>query len=390
MANSSLTTASQPTSVQLEIAGLFPLKNKDDWTRAIPLYDALPKFLYGDTKKFAQGAPITALIYPRLTMPDGRTFDFTVVPGTLADAKGNTQTFLPGEREELVARAIRYLSTQELTPMGFYKHKTEGPSFRVVFTLYQIIQLLKRWGHTYSNKEIDQALMILSRASLTLNMEGQNRKAFFTGAIYADYSGCEDSEDPRDQRRQVILNRLEYDAICSGAFHPLNFNRIMALKSPLARRLYEFLILMNRGASKPPKNHTDPIPPACKFSSDDVLHYCCIKPQKRFRQTLERIRNAIVELGEAGTLWKRLHSNGTPRYYDEQEILSPSTRGRRSVVGVVWSVWLSADTVQEMIASHSEAMFHSDTYTGQADPVIHRLPATQKLKNRKRAQKALA
>jgi hypothetical protein len=390
MTESELTSfTAVPTPVQLELANLFPLRSKEDWTRAIPIYDALPKFLYKSTKRFEEGEKITALVYNHLELPDSRAFDFIVTPGIVADRKGGTQTFLPGEREELVARAIRYLSTQTLTPMGYYMHKKEGPSLRVTFTLHQIIQLLKQWGHTYNSTEIDQALSILSSASLTIYHIGERRKAFFKGTIYADYSGCDDSEDPRDQRRQVILNRLEFDAICSGAYHPLNFNRVMQLRSPLARRLFEYLILMNRNASKPPKLASDPPPPPCKFSSDDVLRYCCIQPQKKFRQTLDRIRRAIIELGESGTLWQRIDTSGTPRYYDEQEILSPATGGRRSVTGINWSVWLSAQAVQEMVESHQEAMPHSDTFTGRIDPVIHKLPEQVKINMRKKSQQKL-
>lgn len=386
----------KPDQQQLE---LFTLAPRKEWTRAIPLYDALPKFLFGSARRFEPGEPVMSHVATNLRLPDGNIYDLTITPGNVAalpsedgesaSSRRPMEAFLPGEREELVARAIRYLSTQELTPMGEYVHKTEGPSLRVTFTLHQIIQLLRQWGHTFNSKEIDESLFILSSASLNLFQKG-SRKAFFRGSIFADYTGVDDSDDPRDQRRQVVLNRLEYQAICAGAYHALNFQRLMRLEGALARRLFEYLVLTNRNASKPPKTQDAEPPPPIKFTSNDVLTYCGITPQKKFRQTLERIRKAIVELGESGSLWKRNNAEGAPVYFDEFPTYSKATGGRRSVEMVTWHVWFSADTVQEMIASHTEALPYSDTFTNQGDPVIKNLSPQQKQNMRKKGKDALA
>ena len=326
---------------QLDFIALFQLPEKDKWTRAFLKWDSLPKFFFKDTKK------LTNAVDPSESQTfdcsiEGQNYFVTLNPAQVSDAKVPFFAY-PGEREELVSRALRYLAVQRGALVS-----AKDSQVRVVFTLRQLAEVLSNTGHTYSHEEIDEALMILRNTRLTVKASANDRKAFIITNLLEHYAGL---DTPEGQKREVYLSKEESSAIIQGNFRGLNYARLMHLKSPLARKIYEHVVSRHTGASKPPVDPNEAPPRPYEIKLSTILREFGIEPQKRMRQTIERVRNALQELVEEGILWKAKPFEEIQEYPPKV----PGRKGRLAPVDILWKLYLSAEDVQDVIAANMEA-----------------------------------
>jgi hypothetical protein len=354
---------------QLELIDLFKLESKEKWTRGFALYDPLPKFFFSNTKKFTTAeASESKRIHCDIAR---QSFEIVIEPARVIDAETPFYAY-PGEREELVARAIRYLATQNGVPMSLWEKSGKGALIRVAFTLHQIIILLKKWGHTFNSREIDEALKILQKTALSIkNAFG---KTVFSGNLLSSYM-ADGGEGEKGQRRIVTLNEMEAVAIMRGEYRALNFERVMSLKDPVARRIYEFLMNQHTGASMPPKEgqaHGKPF----ELRLSQIMAFCGIEEGSRQRKTLARVRSAFDELQTLNVFskpWEEI-----PEYDRPQ----PGKPGRRLLKEVIFLVWLSASEVSDIIKANGEAgAFNNEDFL--------KLPVSQRTSLRKSAKTRL-
>lgn len=349
---------------QLDFIEIFQITFNPKWTRVIPFYDVFPKFLFAAVKKFTTAHANEGLKFT--CHFDDRSYEVLLTPAHVNDVE--TPFFCyPGEREELVSRAIRYLAVQNKLSLNYTeKNPQSSDQIRVYFTLHQIIKLLSQWGHTYNSKEIDEALSILSKTNLTVKADS---KQAYTGNLISYYR---DDTDPNKQRRMVILNDLECQAIKNGSHRALNFERLMTLQSPLARRLYEFVMTRHLGAEKPSTEAGAKPPRPFELRLSTILQEGCIQPEKRLRDTIVRVRSAIKELATKGVLWDQNPFEEYPHM--------EGTKGRRKIVDVTWQVRLSLTDVKDLISASAEiAMLN--------DPVISKSRPKSQLKTLRRQAK---
>lgn len=362
---------------QLDFLEIFHI-DKSAWTRAIAFYDCIPKFVFSSDAK----ARLTAYTARKNSFEfEGTPFKVTRTPGQIVreGKKGQKdETFgrWPGEREELISRALRYLAVQQGVPLSVWEHPKHQPQIRVAFTLNQIVVLLKEWGHTFSSREIDEGLQILMRSTITVTVgEEKKGKALYAGALIAGYIGLDDNDGT--QKRAVILNPLEAEAIFKGAFRVLHFQRVMTLPSPLSRRLYELLMLRFINAEKPPdgtKDYDEKIPSPYKLHLSQLIAEGVVDAAKEISKTAARIRKCLDELTDSGVLWRK-------QPYTEHRA-TKTTGGRSRIVDVTWNVWLSKEAVSDVIAANME-------YAAGKDKILLSLPAGKRAEIRRRAKREL-
>jgi hypothetical protein len=334
---------------QSDFLELFVIPGKPKWTRDVALYDALPKYLFSSTRN-KKMAKIDADSYREIPVEIGKTsWRLSLTPAHVPAGDKSFFAF-PGEREELVARALRYLAVQKSVHSKLESLNGQR-QLMVFFTLYQIREALAHWNHTYDSVEIDEALRILRATGMTLTMQ-DSRKAFYSGSLLAGYSGVDLAEDDRSRQRWVILNSLEVDSIVRGDFRALNFQRMMSLKSPLARSIFDLVMRQHRNAQKPSNDSQAKPPPGFDLRLGDVLTYCGIVAEKTLRNTIRRVRSALDELATNGMLWPAKPYEEFPVYEHRT-----SGAGRRKVIDVLWVLYLSKEEVSDMIASHTEASY---------------------------------
>lgn len=359
----------------MDFLEIFHLE-KSAWTRAIAFYDSIPKWVFSSDAK----ARLSGYAARRNSFEfEGTRFTVTRTPGQIVreGKKGKKdETFgrWPGEREELISRALRYLAVQHGIPMSVWEHPKLDPQIRVAFTLNQIVMLLKEWGHTFSSREIDEGLQILMRSTITVTVGDEKKgKALYAGALIAGYVGLDDDEGT--QKRAVVLNPLEAESIIKGAFRVLHFQRVMALPSPLSRRLYELLMLRFINAEKPPESDRDEKEPhPFKLVLSQLVAEGVVDAAKEISKTAARIRKCLDELAEQGVLWK------SKPYIEDRD--TKLTGGRRRILDVSWRVWLSKDAVSDVIAANKE-------YAAGKDKILLTLPAKKRAEIRKRAKDEL-
>lgn len=331
---------------------LFTLAPKDNWTRDFTLYDAVPKFLFGDNASKKMGGIDTDGGREVTVKLGENTWHLKIMPGYVETAEGRYFAF-PGVCEELVARALRYLAVQQVGAARIVRGASgTGLQTTIVFTMNQLREVLASHGFTYKLSQLEEALQLLRATTMRLTIEGSKR-AFYHGSLLTGYSGVDSQEeDPSDgqkkkkQLRWVTLNHLETDSILRGDYRLLNFKKQMSLKLPISRMLYELLMREHRNASKPPLIGTDPAPPPFKLTLEKIMIQCGIQPQARIRDTIARIRKALDELATAKILWEE-----SP--YQELPVMA-RTGGRTKIVDCNWLVWLSRKSVEDMISAHSE------------------------------------
>lgn len=357
----------KPDQNQLDFLNVFTLDGKPRWTRDVAIFDELPKYVFTGTKQKKLKSLQPGTHRELVVQFGGKKWKFRMNPAHV-DTGSTAFIAYPGEREELVARALRYLAVQAINtpppppPVKFI--------FRVGFTFHRLRTLLAQWGHQFNSTQLNEALLILRRTNISLSVEG-HKKAFYDGALLGSYSGVDDGTDERDQRRWVDFTSLEVDAIMRGDFRALNFDRIMSLEDPIDRAIYEILMREHRGAEKPSIEPGGRPPKPFQLSLSTIVTRCGLVMADRERETIKRIRASLQRLAEKGILWHE-------RPYDEAPVYDQPKGGRRRVIEMVWSLYLSRTEVADIIAAHREAAFSDD-------PALKALPEHRKRELRKQA-----
>jgi hypothetical protein len=344
----------------------FKLDGKSRWTRTFPLYDAIPKFSYGEDAR----SKITVVIPKTIGFTfRGNEYELTLLPGAVVrKTKTGVETFhkWPGEREELIMRGIRFLAVQ-----GKGDTKYVPRQITVVFTQTRLQTLLRDWGHHFDNKQLQESFRILLNSTLEF-VSKPNLHSEYQGACPL-IAGWERVKKDGIVQYAVTLNRLELEAIHSGSYRAINFEAILGLKSPLARRLYEILMIKHTNAERPNNGKAKAYP----IQLSELIKEGTINERTELRKTARRIREALEELTKKGHLW-------CANPFEETPILDASAGGRPGHIDYIWEIWLSDVAVSDMISSHSEA-----APVDKQDLAMRSLPQETQIRYRKDAQKHL-
>jgi hypothetical protein len=347
-------------------------------SRVLPSWDLLFPFLFTKTKALPPDTKVSEI--------PSRSYDIatpaakiriTVSPAFMAEkGQQRPQVIYAGEREELVATALRAL----LTRGEINAQIDEIPSPRtgetrsvivLAFYVRQVSKELTRTNHTFSHTEIDQALEVLAKTHFSLEnfLEGEDSEKAPSIPYYQKYL-------KKGDKRVIYLNEIEASQLIRGAYRAINNDLMLRLRSGLARWIYKYIHSEHRNAQKPAP---DELPPPFDIPYSLLIERGVIPPPAQIRDGLERVRAALDQLTDQGILHK---CKEAPRGYIEQQHTAP-TRGRRKIVGAIWHVYSSIEEVEQIIAEHAEAK-----YRGKANE--HRFTAQQRLNLTADARKDLA
>ena len=337
-------------AAQLDFLSVFQI-DKAPWTRTFSFYDSIAKFLFSSDSK--------ARLKSYQQKSDefefqGVTFKSTRTPGQVVrKEKGRDVTFgrWPGEKEELISRALRYLAVQSGIPISFWERPKHSPQIRVAFTRMEICNLLKAWQHTLSPEQVIEGLEVMSRASITITAEGKGKKALYSGSMIAGYWFNKEEKGGKE-KIVVILNPLETEAILSGGFRALHFQKLMSLSDPLDRLLYELIMTRFINAPKPPEDEGATLPAYFPVVLSDLIKEGYIEPAKEISKTASRVRKSLERLAQKGVLWAN-----TPF---EELRKEAGTGGRKKLLDVEWRIRLSKAAVSDVIAANAEEAVGKD------------------------------
>lgn len=235
---------------------------KADHSNLVSIYDAIPRFQTA-TKTVRDMHKMTTQLEGTL---NGEPFKVIMKAVSLelpvkvnGKLTGTTEWVgvYPGSREECVEEALRKFSTQA--------GKFLPAECAVRFTLYELRSELSSLGHSYSYKELRQALVILNESNLTIQTrtadgDSIDIKSTYLPTLFLRSSNKQskhfiESKDMADEDRSTatqcvaVLHPLISRSIERGDYRLYHYNTSMRLTNSLAKILNRELSMCWRNAS---------------------------------------------------------------------------------------------------------------------------------------------
>lgn len=213
----------------------FLLANTDDekqlLSNTIDLWDCVPKYYISKTKQNQlRKEGILATVEKEFKFRN-RFYSVKLRPARLT-VDGKDKEFFPSEREFLVELALRKLA---LTPgSGFWEKGKSG----VTFSLNRLREELKTHNHTYSIKELKEALKILT--GCFVEVESLDGTIFFKTPPLGNLVSVSREDFKRDPKAQCYVEFSSFvtQAIEVGEYRQHNYALVMKhRKNPIARYL---------------------------------------------------------------------------------------------------------------------------------------------------------
>jgi hypothetical protein len=235
----------------------------DDLSNTIELWDAIPKYSYRARRQVddrKQGGAPAVYEHTFQWQPQPKRDNapvrclLTITPARIATADGWLDVF-PSTDEELVEEVLRKIFTDQ--QYGIHD-RANGKSF-VRFSLHMIRKELAARGKTRSIPEIQRSLEILSKAHVSVHVDGAGPKQFL----------CKSAILPVLIARGENLSVYSDTNLWAAQLHPLiaaaverltyrqfNYATLMSLATPLARWLHKRLCheYLNAGLMDPYKS----------------------------------------------------------------------------------------------------------------------------------------
>lgn len=359
-------------TLQLDLFEEFKLGPRH-LSRSIPLWDLMPLFMYSRQNQLPLDTPVAKL--PSLTKNfehRSDSFSLEVRPAILTKEGKPSKVMFAGEREQLVATALRALAIRREAPLGRAQSNKFGDLVTVAFTARQLQAELASTNHTFSHTEIIEALEVMASAKIKIVQERQNEKPITHSlTFYAAFAFQED-------RFIVTLNQFESAQIINGAYRALDYGRMMSFEDPIARWLYNYIHTEHRGAQKPEIHKPDR---GFVITLQMLIDHGLLNASREIRKLIARSRQAFEALSQKGCF------NSTEKYpgYTE-ELEKRATKGRSALVGARWTIFLNATEVDDIIDANAEAKHRNEAFRHWSTP--QRLeagqPARERLLNKKR------
>lgn len=211
----------------------FLLANTDDerisLSNTVDLWDCIPKYFISKTK---QNEMRKDGILPTVEKDFkflGKFYQVKIRPARLT-IDGKDKEFLPGEREFLVELGLRKLA---LTPgSGFWEKGKSGVSF----SLNRLKEELKQHGHSYSIKELKEALDILT--GCFVEVESLDKKMRFKTAPLSNLASVTRDDFKKNPKSlcYVEFSGFVTDAIEKGEYRQHNYALVLKHRKNLVAR----------------------------------------------------------------------------------------------------------------------------------------------------------
>lgn len=215
----------QKKPIQLSFFEILEPENKQ-YSNTVEIYDFLPK-------EFLGKAPRVADTYlPRLEREfecRGVKYKMKLDPARIEDKDGVVREYYPSQREEIVEDCLRKLMVD-----GGGVFLDDQASVR--FTLYQLQKELSDNGHTYSYTQIRESLEVLTKTNIELSSEDGEIRLIFSPIETLGIKG-----EGSESQTFVRFSPLVTNSIKEKKFRLINYKKVMAYRSAIARKLHKRL-----------------------------------------------------------------------------------------------------------------------------------------------------
>lgn len=338
MADSPIKKASE--SCQMELwKGFF--KKEDGCGYTLDFWENIPKFFLTRSRYFEK-----ATVHQKNFLHKGQRYFVTIKPAVLTINDRAVLVF-PSLREDAVYRVLLEMAADQFLGENLTEI-WEGKDYLAVRTqptLKKLRKLLIERNNDYKISEIQEALKVMRWAGYEIKSE----EGFFLDFSILSFLGGHWLDNKKDSDGEKTFTILEFNSFLSEAIiaargWPINNQKVLSLKQPLARwittRLSHNYRQAETAGAMAGKGYT--------LSLTTILEESGMEREPRLRDTLARIRNALKEMQEADLL-----TNWKPY----EEILvhgSRSGKGRKQVIDAKWILFPSPNFVQEIIRGNTK------------------------------------
>ena len=328
--------------------------------RVFDIYDALPRFVLS-WKREADAKGAKGITFSNVRIGD-QTVAVKITPAVVTDPKQaapptregapqrlSGKLIFPGPREEIIEFALRRMAAVQYADM---KRRTgkDADQVTVTFHLSELRGQLAEDGHHFKGAEISEALEVLALSKIQLSgdvpanvAEGYRWKSTQAYSMLEDLRVVEPKEGDTSEGDRasyfVSFHPLASAAILQGRFFDHNHRRTMQLRKPLARWLIKRMSLKYRQASRGGVVARE----GYNLSLSRIIAESGLLPEKRLRDTVQRIRDAIHELKSAGWLSRFQAFDEVTTFTDN------GARGQKAIKDIVWTFYPSTEFINEII-----------------------------------------
>jgi hypothetical protein len=263
--------------------------------------------------------------------------------------KDDLEAVIPGPREEVVWRVLIELAAEQSMNnpvMQYPQQKEDGPfAAKVCFSLNGLRDRLADRGKAYRISEIEEALIVLNGAKCKMTLPpgitlpGVKARDFSYYLPHLHLRGAKLEDGTTATTCIALLNPIATNAILQLRCWPIDNARVLRLAMPLARWLITRLSNRYRQA-----NEANAITgQGYHLMLSTILTESGMIPEKRTRDSIDRVREALRELTAADYFseWK-------PYTEDIVYTTIGSTR-QRSIIDVKWTFFPSNNLSDHII-----------------------------------------
>jgi hypothetical protein len=267
--------SSAGTPAQLALFEVFDPKG----TNMVAIYDLAPRFVF-DTR---DGEP--RKLIERDFSFNGKRYKITLKPTRLQVDSGEVVDRYLGEREQIVEEVIRRLASNHNRVMLHGENKVRFP-----FTIYEVMEELRRVKHTYNRDEIRESVMLLNEVRMKIESLDDRRQPLLSASAFPVMAMRKGEEDDTDTF--VEFNPLVADAIRMLSFQQVSYELLMQIRDPVARWLMKRLHVQIGATGEP----------VHQMTAREIRHNSGMSEWKTTRNLLRRVVRAVELLKQKGIL----------------------------------------------------------------------------------------
>jgi len=210
-----------------EMLGGIETKGIDKLSYQADVYEAIPRFVWKtQTREYGKYLPILKRDFQH----KGVDYQLELIPARIGDKE-----YYPGAKEELIE--------MELVKMAFEKGvPTFNGTYGIKFSLYEIRQRLSFKGHSYNIPKIKEALHIMSRCTLKVNLLSKGTKAFLEEPMISGL-GMRTWDDWKELGKSsecfLKFNSLHVESLRRKTWRLYDLDKALSLTKSLPRWIYK-------------------------------------------------------------------------------------------------------------------------------------------------------
>jgi hypothetical protein len=279
-------------------------EQREGLSNAIDLWDSIPR--YAITRSQMNAIRTADRFLETIEIPfryGGCEFTATIDAARVKGKNGQSTSYYPSAREELIEHALRKISVEQQA--GFFDAPNRRSGAR--FSLHALRKELEAQGHSLKYEEIIESLDILAKSTITIQCTSGDWDAelFRTSPYFPGLSGVRRKEYDADRsaRWAVEFHHLVTRSIGRLTYRQFNYQRLMKCRSQLSRWLFAQLVLKYTQAS---------------ITNSFEMRYSTIKRDSALLNGYARERAAIAALDAAWDELKELGALSTVKKAEQR------------------------------------------------------------------------